>query len=241
MNIKGTPAMPAAAVKHDLTVGRSEASVLVTQEFRWPWYWRTLKNVVGRGKWSDRWSSSPGFAKGFARPVRGAQSVMWDNKIWKHVDTRVRVLHDGHAGISEDRFIRAVLLQNRATGVLCWFLTTHFVVGGDEPGDGPLRKKMMALDLRVLDTMVEGLRETGYAIIGQFDGNIHRGTPAYRELMDIASDNKMTFHGEHGVEYLFTVDGEATKVQVLNDWVVPTSRLKTDHEGRGITYRLIRS
>jgi hypothetical protein len=238
MNIKGTPAMPAKAVEHDLKVGRTECSVLVTQEFRWPWYWKTLRGVLDRGKRQNKWRASPGLLRGLRRPVRGAQAVMWDNEVWRKVDKRVHLLHDGVARVSEDRFIRAVLLEHRKTKLRCWFLTTHFVVGGDERGDSPLRKKIMAVDLRRLDALVQDLRETGYPIIGQADLNIHVGSWAYHDLMEIREEHGMKFHGTHGVEFLFTVDGERTKMEVLNDWIVPTTRLRTDHEGRGITYKL---
>lgn len=166
---------------------------------------------------------------------------MWDNEVWRKVDKRVHLLHDGVARVSEDRFIRAVLLEHRKTKLRCWFLTTHFVVGGDERGDSPLRKKIMAVDLRRLDALVQDLRETGYPIIGQADLNIHVGSWAYHDLMEIREEHGMKFHGTHGVEFLFTVDGERTKVEVLNDWIVPTTRLRTDHEGRGITYKLAKS
>lgn len=236
-NIKGTPAMPAASVAHDLRVASRYGSVLALQEFRWPWYWHAMSRVMPAH--ADRpWRASPGMPEGAARPVLGAQAVLWKGRVWKRIDTRVAILHKGAAKISETRYLRAVLLEDRATGLRCWFASTHFVVAGDRAGHSERRRTIMAMDLNALDNFLHGLTRTGYPVAMQLDANIHTGTPAYREFRAILRRYKGTIHGTHGVEYLFTLPGTRTDIEVSDDWVVPTTRLKTDHEGRGITFRL---
>jgi hypothetical protein len=239
MNIKGTPAMTREQVEHDLAVAKSTASVVVVQEFKWRAYWRSARKVIGTGKWKDRWNTSPGLTAGALRPVRGAQAVLWLNRDWKRLNTRVWLLHDGVAGISETRYVRAVLLEHRKTKLACWFLTTHFVVGGDMHTDGMRRRMMLAGNINTLRACLIDLRRSGHPIIGQLDANVHRQSEAYPRLLAIFRGAGAKVHGYHGVEYLFVIQGRTAKVEVRSDWIVSTSRLETDHEGRGITARLV--
>lgn len=239
MNIRGTPAMKASAVRHDLKVARGNSDVCVVQEFRWPWYWRTLARLMDVATPLMAWRSSPGRQQGYADPVKGAQAVLWNGKVWRRMGVRVKLLHLGVAGISEHRYLRAVLLEENETGKRCWFVTTHFVVGGDEQRDDPFRKKMLRHNVMVLDHFLRGLKATSHPVICQLDANIHRGSEAYWGFQRMLTKHGAKIHGDHGVEYLFTIDGRKVSVQVVRDWQVPTSALKTDHEGRGITFRLV--
>jgi len=243
MNIKGTPAMSADKVEHDLEVARSEAHVLVVQEFRWPWYWRVAKAVMAArtARWRDRWATSPGLAQGFAAPVRGAQAVLWVRGMFKRRRTWVRLLHKGRAGISESRFQRAVLLEDKATGLAFIAWTSHAVVRGDNREDPNVRESMLATDLTNIDGLLSTLKSSGFPIIGQADLNIYATSDARARLDRIMERHGATLHGnEAGVEYLFTIPGTRARVEVQDAWEVPTRRLFTDHEGRGITFRLVR-
>lgn len=238
MNIKGTPAMPAVAVAHDLGLGRSRSSVLVLQEFKWPWYWRTLGRIVPALS-AQRWRSSPTATGGLAFPVRGAQAVTWRGQEWRRRRTRRRLLHKGVANISEDRHLRAVLLEDRNTELRAWFGTTHFVVRGDQEADPIRRRDLMARDLVALDRFLTELVASGEPVLFQLDANLRPRSGVYRRFCRILRTHGATIHGAHGVEFLFTIDGTRTRVEVKDDWIVPTHELRTDHEGRGITFRLV--
>ena len=239
MNIKGTPSMRQSKVEHDLDIAKAKADVLVVQEFRWPWYFSAAKKVMSSAEIA--WGTSPGVNHGYVRPVAGAQGVMWLRERFKRLRTRHALAHAGVAGVSESRFLRACLLRDRETGIKGWFGTTHFVVGGDEFTDSNRRKAIMAGDLIALDKFLTGLKRGGHPILFQLDANIHKGSWAYAEFMRILRKHGATVHGEHGVEYLFTINGRKAQVEVRNDWIIPTSRLETDHEGRGITARFVRN
>lgn len=239
-NIKGTPAMPAKAVAEDLEVVRRHASVAVLQEFRWPWYWRTARKALQRLRKADPWRSAPGFAQGMLKPVLGAQAVMWRSGRWKRRDVEHDLLHDGMAGISEDRYLRAALLEDRETTLRAWFGTTHFVVGGDERTDGPQRKMILEHDLQRLTMFLRRLKATGHPVVMQADLNIHPGTWAYLELMQILTALGARVVGEHGVEFVIVIDGRDVDVEVRRSWTIGTRRLNTDHEIRGMTCRLVR-
>ena len=240
-NIKGTPAMPARNVRHDLRVLKNHASLLVVQEFRWPWYWRTADRVLSRlAKKGKRWGSSPTYTDGLARPVFGAQAVLWRRSAWRHKDTKQRILHHGAAGISEDRRLRACLMEDRKNPVPGWVGTTHFVVGGDNDGDGPKRRAMLQEDIDRLDEFLTDLRATGHPIVFQLDANIKASSDTYRQFRDMLRRHGARLQGNRkGVEYLFVIDGGHAEVQVQNAWEIPTSGLRTDHEARGITFRFV--
>lgn len=242
-NIKGTPAMPARKVLGDLRHLKGKADVIVTQEFKWGWYWRVLGALLlGVGKAKEIWGSSPAYRVGRKQPVSGAQAVLWKRALWKRIDTRKVLLMSGHAGISEHRYIRAVLLEDRLTGLRCWFLSTHFVVGGDGPNDGPIRQRLLDSNVARLDAFLASLERTGDPIWGEIDANIHAGTLEYRQFVVMLNKHNAKIHGAHGVEYLFTIDNREAKVVVTKNWTVQPKAhggpLWTDHESRGTDFYL---
>lgn len=241
MNIRGTPAMPAEAVEHDLKVARERCDVLVVQEFRWPWYWKTARRVIGRGTRTNRWRSNPGYAKGLLAPVLGAQAILWKADRFKQVRNLRSLLHLGRAKISENRYLRASLLQDRSTGISFWAGSTHFVVGGDESSDPKLRRSILATDIKNLDAFLGRLVKSGHPVFMQLDANVRSTSETYDEFMAVMRKHGATLHGGLGIEYLLTIDGRETRVEVKGHWIVSTNAIRTDHEGRGITARLVRT
>src|SRR5690349_8796240 len=125
-NIKGTPAMKARAVRHDMRKLKNRADVIGLQEFKWRWYWQVLIALLG-----TRWSSFPGLRKGLASPSAAAQALLWKRRLFKRVKTYVAPAFDFRidtSGIMENRFIRGVLLRARLDNFTAWFLSAHFVV-----------------------------------------------------------------------------------------------------------------
>jgi len=240
-NIKGTPKMRRRKVAQDLRTLRERADAYVVQEFKWRTYWLALAANL-RPTAAEKWRVFPGLAKGAVRPVASGQAVGWRRSVWRSVDRRVALCHKGRAGISETRFMRAALLADAlGTSLRCWHGTTHFVVGGDEPGDGPVRRLMLGLNLGRLARFLDSLAESGDPILFQLDANIHKGTDAYRRLVKIVEDRGGSFHGEHGVEYLFSIPGRnGVRVEPVRDFTVSPRVLNTDHEARGLTYRLVK-
>lgn len=230
--------MRARAVRADLHALRERADVVMLQEFKWPWYWSAASRVLGARKWA----SAPGFAAGLRASVRGAQGIMWHRRVWRRVDSRTWPAFDfdvDTSGIMENRWIRAVLLEDRRTSQRCWFLSTHFVVGGDRLDDGPVRRALLADNMRRIGSALAALASTGHPIVGELDANIARNSAAYRAWASVLASHGATVHGAHGVEYLFTVDGITTTVEPVDSWTISTDDLNTDHETRGLTFRLV--
>jgi len=235
-NIKGTPAMSAAKVVHDLRAVKARADVFTVQEFKWPWYWRGLSRVLLKN-----WTTFPGKDQGLAHPIRGAQAIAWRNRRLTLVDAKSALLHDGQAHFSDDRFLRAVLLEPvDHQGFAAWFGGTHFVVNGDKATDSATGRAMMATDLRNTGEFLDRLTATGYPIAFELDANIRVGNAAWLPFRRLVEDRGGRFHGSKGVEYLFTIPGTRSQLEVRNAWEIPTSALFTDHEGRGVTLRVVR-
>jgi hypothetical protein len=229
-NIKGTPSMPRRKVRHDLKKLKRRADVFGVQEFTWTWYWKAATALL-----AAVWGSVPSFSKGVARPILGAQGIFWKRKLFKRLDSFIQPSFDFRvdtSGIMNDRWLRAVLLKVRSHAFAGWFLSGHFVVGGDEDGDGPVRKELLAQNIAYLDRALTELLATGYPVMAELDCNIHRGTWAYARLMDVLEKHGATVHGTHGVEFSFTcpaAKGRFIRVKASN---IPTSELETDHEVR---------
>jgi len=235
-NIKGTPKMRRRKVAEDLRVLRRRADLVVLQEFKWRTYWLALAANLR----PTRWASFPSHARGLAAPVRGGQGVTWRRSVWRRVGAHVEVLHKGRARISESRWLRAVLVEDRASRLRCWHGGTHNVVGGDERSDSPTRRAMLDDNLDRLAEFLDDLASTGDPIVWEMDANVHRGTDAHERLVEIVTSRRGEFVGEHGVEYLFVIPGRHAVVEVLAAWRIrPRVDLNTDHEARGITYRLV--
>jgi len=232
--------MSAARVSSDLReIDRSFDSAVVC-EFKWDYYWGRAKAILGAER---EWEANPSYNRGKARPVASAQASFWRNDIFDKRRGKTALCHIGHAGISEMRLIRGTLLNHIDSGIKHWEVVTHFVVGGDEDGDGPKRKRILRANIRRFVRFLKRLKRTGHAIIGQLDANIHKGTWAYREFMKRMKEVDARFYGELGVEYLFVIDGKDVDVKVGKPIVIlPKWRggvLETDHEARGFQYRLV--
>jgi len=246
MNVRGTPAMSAEKVEHDLEAGADEADVLALQEFKWRWYWLKARQVLKRGGWG----TYPSVLVGLAHPVFSAQAIAWDKDVWK-AKRRARLkLHDGAAGITETRQLRGVLLEDRTTGLRSWFATTHFVVGGDQASDGPVRRAIMLQDLVQLEAFLTRLQASGFPGVLQLDANLTPSSHVWPAFQRLLRRRECTIHGVRGVEYLVTWQGRWTPgkdsrgrpapggIDVETDFIIPTSKLATDHEARGIRFRL---
>lgn len=239
-NIKGTPRMSAKRVSHDIGVVKERCDVAFLSEYKWDYYWGVLRHrIVHRGE--QTWGTFPGLVRGFAAPVFGAQVVLWDKDKFRFKKGHRRLLHRGRRRISESRQLRGAWLEEELTGLDCWFAGTHYVVKGDERSDPDIRNKMMQTDIRHTAEFLDDLIRTGAPIVFQLDANIHPGTWAYAEFRNMIKQRNGRIIGEHGIEFLIVFDRHSkTKVIVEHPFRVSKEALETDHEGRGIVFRLHR-
>lgn len=240
-NIKGTPPMPAKNVRNDVRKISKIVDVFVVQEFRHLWYWATIRTVLG-----VLWRSYPSFVVGVAQPVYGGQGIFWKRKLWKKVTGKVVEAFDfalDNAGIMENRWIRAALLQCRKTLLECWFMSAHFVVHGDDGGEGDRRQVFMHQNLSRFDKMLSMLTRSDAPIIFEGDLNLHPGGWAWNDFMAIVKKYHGRVIGVQGVEFLVVFDNHcSTKVVVEKNYVLSpkAAGLKTDHEVRVMDFHLQR-
>jgi len=240
-NIRGTPRMSAPKVYEDLTTLRSIGDVGVVQEFKMDYYWRQAYRVLIK-RTKGGWNTSPHYRKSFADPVLGAQAVFWNRRVWKKITTRKMLLHGETPGISNDRYLRATLLEDRETGLRCWFGTTHFVVGGDRANDEPKRRKMLKDNISRLDMFLKRLERTGDPIWFNLDANIAQNSEAFNRFDKMLRCHGARYVGEKGIEYTFVIDSYDTAIEVTGaSRIRPKAkggRLNTDHEARITRFRL---
>ena len=237
-NIKGTPAMPAASVRNDMRKLKRRLDILALQEYRHRWYWTVLAALF-----AFTWRSYPSPKVGLANPVFGGQAILWKTRLARRVSAReipAFDFADDHSHIMENRWIRAVLLECRFSKLLCWYVSTHFVVHGDDHAEGPRRQAFMEQNLIRLAQMLEWCSRTGEPIVLELDANIHKGTWAYHRLMQIIAQYDGRVIGERGVEFLVVFDGLHTRVVVDKSYVLRPRDigLKTDHEVRCMDHHL---
>jgi len=234
-NIKGTPHMPAAHAGHDIKVITKAADICVLQEFKWEDYWKAMTAELPR----DQWHMYPSREAGLANPVDGAQANLWRVDKFSVRNRSKEVLMPQEAGISETRWLRAVLLASKANpSLMAWYGTTHFVVGGDESKDEGKRKTILSRNIGRFDAFLSKLEQGGFPIIWELDANIHSNTNAFKEFDTVVRSHKGIYHGHQGVEYCVTFNNRFANVEVKKAWTIPTSELFTDHEGRLIQFRL---
>lgn len=239
MNVRGTPPMPREKVVQDLRQFRRHYDNGVLCEFKWKAYWDAAEQVL-----RQTMGAFPSYAYGKKFPVLSGQPCFWDRKAFTRIKGKRTLSHAGFAGISELRLFRAVRIRHDETDIDQWNVSGHFVVGGDEESDGPIRKDLLRKNIDRFVRFLRKLKRTGVAILGQIDANIHRGTWAYRHFMRKMKAIGAQFVGEHGVEYAFFIHGTDVQVKVRKPFdLLPKHRggvLNTDHETRGFEYRLIR-
>lgn len=237
-NIKGNPSMNAAAVKNDVSILKSRLDIVALQEFEWRWYWRIAKILLDKN-----WNSFPSFVVGMANPVKGAQGILWKSKLVKRVGSKELPLFNfnlPHAGVMDDRWVRAVHLEDIKTKLRCWYISTHFVVGGDAVGDSARRKHFLTQNIQALDQMIEYCSRTGDAMIFEIDGNLHPNSWAMGMFMKMVNSHGGRVVGGHGVEWMVVFDGTASKIVVDNVYQLEPKKvgMRTDHEVRCLDHHL---
>lgn len=232
-NIKGTKAMKSSSVRHDLRLIKQKADIIGLQEFKWRSYWLVLISML------PGWASHPGKRRSVSRPVEGAQAVVWRRRMFKKLKVYSRPAFNfkqDNAGIMDNRWFRAVLLKRRADSFAAWFLSAHFVVGGDEGSDGPRRKAFMNQNLNALDQVLHQLKAGGYPIMAEIDANIRKDTWAYDRLREILKEHDATLYGAHGIEYAFSINNDRGSFRGVTNSIISDSKLDTDHEVRLLTW-----
>lgn len=224
-NIRATPAMRYKKVREDLrAIKEAGGSVYALQEMKWPWYWTALFRVFGlpRPKLKG-WGRHPRSFMG----ARSAQPIVWRRKVYKLKKRKRKRLHGIAPGISLARFANAVLLEDRDTGLRCWYLSTHYIPGGSGTHGNRRRQRLWRRSVRRTEELLEELLDTGWPVLGSLDGNA-RG----RIFSERIRGKKVYYIGERGIDYLILINNDKASVVIQGDGRINASDLNTDHAGR---------
>jgi hypothetical protein len=237
-NIKGTPPMSRAAVRSDMRKLKRYLDIIALQEYRHRWYWAVLASLF-----AFTWRSFPSAKVGLKQPVYGGQAILWKTRLVRKTCSRVIPafdFDDDNSGIMENRWMRAVLLECRWSKLACWYISTHFVVHGDDYEEGPRRQAFMEQNLIRLAQLLDWCSRTGEPMVLELDANIHPDTWAYFRFMQLVKQHGGRVIGEKGVEFLVVFNGDHTRVVVDQAFVLRPRDygLKTDHEVRCIAHHL---
>ncbi len=230
--------MSAASVRNDLSKLKGKLDIIMLQEFRGTWYWRVLLTLMDRN-----WRTYPSTRRSVRQPVKGGQAIAWRRKVVRKVRAFSSPAFDfslDNSGIMENRWINAVLLEDKMSGLRCWYISTHFVVGGDEASDGELRKLFLRQNIEALNDVLGKCLLSGHPVVLGLDANIHKNSQAYYRFMKVLRERGGRVVGTHGVEYLVVFDNEAADVIVDRAYEFQPKGLglKTDHEVRVIDHHL---
>lgn len=191
MNVKSNPLMPQAAVVHDVRRAAKQGDIIGWQE-------------IGPERYRDAIRDLPGFAhfmpKGLETPIS------WRKSEFELLDSGVKRMHGGLAGVSPHRQVAWVKLKNKDTGEVMIHMNTHLVSGAwntkKQPTD-PWRQRMWNKHIRQMGEMIEGFEKKGHpvTISGDFNRNHFR---VFGDDVRYDSGLRAGTHGRSTLDYVMS-------------------------------------
>lgn len=230
-NIKGTPAMKYKDVTNDLKVLKAkEPDIIALQEMKWVWYWTALLRVF----LPTRWGKFPKLFLG----ARSSQPIIWDRREWKRIATKRVLLHEGKAADPhgwEDRYIIAVLLENKKSGFRVWVTNRHYLPAAYTSPAGSLRRKVWSVangrDRRLMQHLADG--DFPWFSVGDFNwpGEVYP---------DKINGRRPEYHGgSQPIDKIISLGNKRGQVEERDSGRVSLSQLETDHAGRVLDFVLV--
>lgn len=179
-------------------------------------------------------------------------AILWDARVWEHVDAGTRPLHRSRLFPSSTRWAPWVILRHRASGDLCGFVSAHYVPSVERAGR-PKQLRRLGLYLlgvrRTRRLAVYLSLRTGGPVVGGTDMNVHhvadcrvRAYPfpwrqlwrAGRPLAPCWRGRKpLRTHGRRCIDYLWRVTRARTTFGRV--W---TEGTHSDHKALGAVVRV---
>jgi len=219
MNVKSNPEMPQAQVRHDVQRAAKTGDIIGWQE-------------IGPQRYKDAIRDLKGFNT-FMPP--GLQTpISWNTDKFKLLDSGVKKMHGGLAGVSPHRQVAWVKLKNRETGQVMIHMNTHLVSGAwnskQQPTD-PWRQKMWRKHISQMKDMVERFEKQGFpvTISGDFNRNHFR---VLGDQVKYDSGLHANTHGRSTLDYVMhTPHRELQKLGTRTD-----NRYHSDHNAVIVRY-----
>jgi hypothetical protein len=233
-NIMGTPAMSAKRVRADMRTMKNLAlGVYCLQEFKFKWYWAALLFYFPVTRWGK-------YPMGYLGP-RSSQPIIWDRKRYKCLKRRRILLHGGHSARLdpsghgwEDRYITAVLLQDRVTGLCFWVTNRHYLPAAWSSPASSMRRSVWSAANGRDQQFIQELMDDGHVVFALGDYN----WPA-RVYIPVINDHRTNYHGWlKSIDKVITWNNKHGRVYEVAKHEVSTANLNTDHGGKVLVFRL---
>lgn len=221
MNVKSNPEMPQDKVVHDVRRAAKAGDIIGWQE-------------IAPERYRDAIRDLPGFdhfmPKGLQTPIS------WKSKDWKLLDSGVKQMHEGEAGISPHRAVAWVKLKNKETGETIVHMNTHLVSGAwnkEHTASDPWRQKMWNRHMERMGNLVEHFEKKGFpvTITGDFNRNHFK---VFGNKVAYDSGLRAGTHGSSTLDYVMHTRHEA--LQKVSNRV--DSKFASDHNAVIVRYDL---
>ena len=223
LNVKSNPEMPQAKVVHDVRRAASKADIIGWQEIGPERYKHAIRDLKSKG-------FETFMPKGLQTPIS------WRTGKFKMLDSGVKKMHDGLAGVSPHRQVAWVKLKNKETGEVFIQMNTHLVSGAwnskKQPTD-PWRQKMWRKHISQMKDMVQHFEKQGFPVVitGDFNRNQF---PVLGKQVRYDSGLHANTHGRATLDYVMhTPDRHLRKVGTHVD-----NHFASDHNGVVVRYDL---
>ncbi len=221
MNVKSNPEMSQDKVLHDVRKAARTGDIIGWQE-------------IAPERYRDAIRGLPGFdhfmPKGLQTPIS------WRSKDWKLLGSGVERMHGGKPGISPNRTVAWVKLQNKETGKTMIHMNTHLVSGAwnaRHTASDPWRKAMWNQHIEKMGRMIERFERQGHpvTITGDFNRNHFK---VFGEKVAYDSNLHVGTHGSSTLDYVMHARHESLKA--LKATV--TDSFASDHNAVSVRYDL---
>lgn len=221
MNVKSNPEMPQAAVVHDVRRAAKQGDIIGWQEIGPARYRDAIRDLDGFGHFMPRGLETP---------------ISWRKDKFELLDSGVKKMHGGLAGVSPHRQVAWVKLRNKDTGEVMVHMNTHLVSGAwnskKQPTD-PWRQRMWNKHIDGMERMIERFERQGHpvTISGDFNRNQFR---VFGNDVRYDSGLHANTHGRSTLDYVMsTRHRDLDKVRTRVD-----TGFRSDHNAVIVRYDL---
>lgn len=224
LNIKNNPPMPHDKLMHDVRKAAVAGDLIGWNEIAPKSYFAAIKAL------------GPGWAHYMPSPNVVQTPISWKKSKFKKLDAGVVKMHHGLAGVSPNRYVTWVRLQDRKTGQTIVRMNTHTVSGAfsnKHQSHRDWRVEHWQEHIQKLEKLIQKFSAKGDTVIvgGDFNRNHY---PVLGKNVKYDTSLKEGTHGSATLDYLMHAPDKSIKTvrgRVLRGF-------NSDHDAVVVKYRL---
>ena len=241
-NVQAIPLMSKEKVRHDVNLSIKQAGVIGWQEIKPDYYDNAIHDLEDSELWESYWGyggvneKHPKVEKG---DIKGSETgvlcpISWKTTQWEFVAGGKWLLHDGRAGMMENRHVVWVLLRHKKTGGLSIFFNLHFVAGAWSDKKDPRKQERREVWRDGYRTLLAGLRDLmerfpDAAVCGMGDWNANLARDSEEFMPRKVKGENMRFTHTRRIDHLVFINGDKWKWTVLDEETAEGRY--SDHQG----------